>query len=202
MKHKCGLCGGVYEPKYRTLNPLIPPVYDDNQMQLKIRHKEDRYEFHSYYLCPKCAHDIWEFVQTKQWTECGERFKVCDFCEYDRRDKICRTNCRFKLKKKMHARIYECYKAITNRLLARCSSIMEDWTTHEPRVRYMMLSRMKQDCDYYLGNGNRSTNQLWAGDEKSQIENMKALWNSFQKEDKPEWLTWDELLEYEKQMCN
>ena len=44
-------------------------------------------------------------------------------------------------------------------------------------------------------------NCLWAGDEKSQIENMKALWNSFPEEDKPEWLTWEDILEYEKQMC-
>ena len=27
---------------------------------------------------------------------------------------------------------------------------MEDWTRYEPKFRYMMLSRMKQDCDYYL----------------------------------------------------
>ena len=77
---------------------------------------------------------------------------------------------------------------------------MEDWNKYEPRFRYMMLSRMKQDCDYYLGYGNRSTNQLWAGDEKAQIENMKALWNSFPEEDKPEWLTWEELLAYEERI--
>lgn len=77
---------------------------------------------------------------------------------------------------------------------------MEDWTKYEPKFRYMMLDRMRQDCDYYLGYGNRNTSQLWAGDEKAQIENMKALWNSFPEEDKPEWLTWDELLEYEKEM--
>ena len=79
---------------------------------------------------------------------------------------------------------------------------MEDWNKYEPKFRYMMLSRMKSDCDYYLGYGNRSTNHLWAGDEKAQLENMKALWNSFPEEDKPEWLTWEELIEYEKQMCN
>lgn len=77
---------------------------------------------------------------------------------------------------------------------------MEDWSRYEPKFRYMMLSRMKQDCDYYLGYGNRSTNHLWAGNEKTQIENMKALWNSFPEEDKPEWLTWDELMNYAKQM--
>lgn len=38
---------------------------------------------------------------------------------------------------------------------------MEDWNKYEPKFRYMMLSRMKQDCDYYLGNGGRSTNHLY-----------------------------------------
>ena len=77
---------------------------------------------------------------------------------------------------------------------------MEDWTKYEPRFRYMMLHRMRQDCDYYLRIGG-SGNCLWAGDEKSQIENMKALWNSFPEEDKPEWLTWEELNNYAREMC-
>lgn len=77
---------------------------------------------------------------------------------------------------------------------------MEDWSKYEPKFRYMMLSRMKQDCDYYLGNGNRSTNHLWAGNEVDQISNMIALWNTFEPEDSPEWLTWDELMDYAQKM--
>ena len=77
---------------------------------------------------------------------------------------------------------------------------MEDWNQHDERFRYMMLSRMKMDCDYYLDYGNRSTKNLWAENEKDQIENMKALWNSFSDEDKPEWLTWDDILDYARQM--
>ena len=77
---------------------------------------------------------------------------------------------------------------------------MEDWSKYEAKFRYMMLSRMKQDCDYYLGYGNRATNHLWAGDEVAQIANMKAIWDTFDYEDKPEWLTKDELRDYAKQM--
>lgn len=77
---------------------------------------------------------------------------------------------------------------------------MEDWSRYEPKFRYMMLSRMKSDCDYYLGNGNRSANHLWAHNEADQIANMKALWNTFEPEDSPEWLTWDELADYAKRM--
>lgn len=77
---------------------------------------------------------------------------------------------------------------------------MEDWSRYEPKFRYMMLSRMKQDCDYYLGNGNRSTNHLWAQDERSQLENMIAIWKTFDKDDKPEWLTWADIVEYTQRM--
>jgi len=77
---------------------------------------------------------------------------------------------------------------------------MENWKTYEPRFRYMMLSRMKSDCDYYLGNGNRYADHLWAGTEEKQIANMKALWDTFDSEDKPEWLTKDELKEYARQL--
>ena len=77
---------------------------------------------------------------------------------------------------------------------------MENWKTYEPKFRYMMLSRMKSDCDYYLGNGNRYADHLWAGSEINQIMNMKALWETFESEDSPEWLTKDELKEYAHQM--
>ena len=77
---------------------------------------------------------------------------------------------------------------------------MENWTKYEPKFRYMMLSRMKQDCDYYLGYGNRNAMQLWACDEQKQIDEMVALWKTFDPEDTPEWLTWDELVDYAKKM--
>lgn len=77
---------------------------------------------------------------------------------------------------------------------------MENWNKYEPKFRYMMLSRMKMDCDYYLGNGGRNANQLWAGNEQDQIANMVALWKTFSEEDSPEWLTWDELVDYAHKM--
>lgn len=77
---------------------------------------------------------------------------------------------------------------------------MEDWTKYEPKFRYMMLSRMKQDCDYYFGNGGRNPKILWAGDEKSQLENMVALWKTFDPDDRPEWLTWGDIVYYALKM--
>lgn len=72
--------------------------------------------------------------------------------------------------------------------------------TPEEKHIYMMLSRLQMDCDYYLGWGNRNTKRLWAGSEKEQINEMKTLWNKLDDNKKPEWLTWDSILEYEEQM--
>lgn len=76
----------------------------------------------------------------------------------------------------------------------------DDVLNHDDKFRYMLLSRMKSDCDYYLGNGNRYNKHLWAGDEVKQIAYMKALWNSFGENDKPEWLSYEQLLDYEKKI--
>lgn len=65
---------------------------------------------------------------------------------------------------------------------------------------YRLLSRLKMDCDYYLGNGNRCKKYLWTGDERTQIEKMKELYNKFPKELKPEWITLKEIEEYKNKM--
>lgn len=77
---------------------------------------------------------------------------------------------------------------------------MENWGKHEERFRYMMLDRLRQDCNYYLDYCHRGPNCLWAGDEKRQIQTMKDIWNTFDENDTPEWLTWEDILEYEKKM--
>ncbi|MGM0817751.1 MAG: LPD11 domain-containing protein [Bacillota bacterium] len=71
----------------------------------------------------------------------------------------------------------------------------------DSKFRYMLLSRLKQDCDYYLGYGNKNKKHLWATDEKRQIEVMKELWSSFTADEKPEWLTWADILAFEVKMC-
>lgn len=68
--------------------------------------------------------------------------------------------------------------------------------------RYQLLSRLKMDCDYYLGYGNRNKKYLWAGNEKEQIETMKELWNTFPEDGKPEWLTWNDIAHYENKIIN
>lgn len=63
---------------------------------------------------------------------------------------------------------------------------------------YAMLDRMKSDCEYYLGYGNRSSKYLWGKEPKQHIEIMKAIYNRL--DPKPEWLTIDKINEYEKSM--
>ena len=65
---------------------------------------------------------------------------------------------------------------------------------------YMMLSRLESDCKYYLGYGNRYTGCLYYKDEKEHIEAMKEIYNNFPKDMKPEWLTYEQILSYEKEM--
>lgn len=63
---------------------------------------------------------------------------------------------------------------------------------------YMLLDRLKQDCDYFLGNGNRDEKCLWAGSVDGQIAKMKNLYNILS--EKPEWLTMEDIENYEKEM--
>lgn len=70
------------------------------------------------------------------------------------------------------------------------------------KFKYRLLSRLQQDCDYYLGNGNRCKRHLWAEDEAEQIAKMKELYNWFDDDKKPEWLTYEDILNYEKNMIN
>ena len=39
--------------------------------------------------------------------------------------------------------------------------------------QYKMLDRMKSDCEYYLGYGNRSTKYLWGKSVEKHIEAMR-----------------------------
>lgn len=76
----------------------------------------------------------------------------------------------------------------------------EDVLQRDLTFRYQLLGRLKADCEYYLNYGNRNTNRLWAGNENRQIELMKRLHDSLPDNEKPEWLTMDEIVAYGKIM--
>ena len=70
------------------------------------------------------------------------------------------------------------------------------------QFNYMMLGRLKSDCDYFLGNGNGFIGHLWAKNINEQIQEMKRIYNIFDNDNKPEWLTYTQILEYESKMLN
>lgn len=66
---------------------------------------------------------------------------------------------------------------------------------------YRMLSKLQSDCEYYLGYGNRSSSILCNDSVPNHIARMKELWNGFPADQKSEWLTWEQILQYEKAMA-
>ena len=67
------------------------------------------------------------------------------------------------------------------------------------RFNYMLLDRLKSDCEYYLVNGGRNAKQnLWAHDEQKQIDKMREIYDSLKI--KPEWLTMEQIDEYAARM--
>ncbi len=63
---------------------------------------------------------------------------------------------------------------------------------------YMMLSRLIQDCKYFLGNGNRHEKNLWAGDVNNHILEIKKIWKMLKI--KPDWLSYKKIKKYELEM--
>lgn len=80
--------------------------------------------------------------------------------------------------------------------------IINDLVHKEDTFRYQMLSRLQMDCDYFLGNGNRADKHLWAGNVPDHIKIMRALYNSFSDDKKPEWISMEDIDNYEKEMTN
>lgn len=65
------------------------------------------------------------------------------------------------------------------------------------REEYMLLDRLKMDCDYYI-NISSHPKFLWAESEAEQIACMKKLYRSLVI--KPEWITMEDIKRYEKLM--
>ena len=64
---------------------------------------------------------------------------------------------------------------------------------------YVLLDRLRADCDYFLGAGGRSEKHLWAGNVHAQIKKMRELCDALP--EKPEWLTAEAIDRYAAQMA-
>lgn len=63
---------------------------------------------------------------------------------------------------------------------------------------YRLLSRLKADCEYFLGAGGRAEKHLWAGNVREQIAKMRELYAALP--EKPEWLTQEDIDHYAQRM--
>ena len=95
------------------------------------------------------------------------------------------TNCSTETMEKLTALTEERYK-----------SIPQDKVIDESN--YRLLSRLKSDCEYFLGAGNGAKKYLWAGTVEKHIEKMRELYNKVS--EKNEWLNEQDIDNYEKQM--
>lgn len=73
-------------------------------------------------------------------------------------------------------------------------------TMADNKFNYMLLDRLRCDCEYYLAQHGHPTaaHCLWARDEQEQINKMRELYDLLPV--KPEWLTREQIDEYARKM--
>lgn len=69
---------------------------------------------------------------------------------------------------------------------------------HDSTFDYMLLGRLRADCEYYLGYGNRSRARLWAHAEAEQIRTMRELYGRLP--ETPAWLSIEDIDRYQAEM--
>ena len=75
----------------------------------------------------------------------------------------------------------------------------QEKTVLEHNQEYRLLDRLRSDCEYFLGAGNRSEKHLWAGSVRAQIVKMRELYDTLP--EKPEWLTKEVIDDYAERMA-
>jgi len=80
--------------------------------------------------------------------------------------------------------------------------LIDEYKENPYSHQYAMLDMMRSRCDCYLGHGNRNPKHLSGDNVADHITAMKQMWNDLPENGKPEWLTWEQILEYEKEMLN
>ena len=76
-----------------------------------------------------------------------------------------------------------------------------DISNMDDSFKYRLLDRMRSDCEYYI-NGAKSNKHLFMQNPQAQIKAMKDIYNSFSEKDVPEWISMEDINNYERQMCN
>ena len=76
---------------------------------------------------------------------------------------------------------------------------VEEWPI-EVRHKYMILDRLKSDCEYFLNYGKGSTRYLVGQNVFGHILEMQTIWSELPV--KPEWLTPEQIEDYSERMTN
>lgn len=74
--------------------------------------------------------------------------------------------------------------------------------SNERKYDYMMLDRLRMDCDYFLGYGNAFLGHLYYKDIETHINEMIKIYESFSEFEKPKWITREDIDDYKKRMEN
>jgi len=82
----------------------------------------------------------------------------------------------------------------------KTSTVEELPSTQDLTFDYMFLDRLRCDLEYYFGFGNRSAKVLYYADVHEHIEEMKKRLDAFPKDKRPEWLTEDDISQYESRL--
>lgn len=77
----------------------------------------------------------------------------------------------------------------------KTAAFVSDLLKRDVSIRYQFLGRMKSDCDYFI-NQSRAAKNLWAGNISDQVNCMDAIYNSFTDEEKPTWISQEEIDRY------
>jgi len=86
--------------------------------------------------------------------------------------------------------------------MVKCNIVITNPTTEREKrmkgykFKYMLLSRMQQDCEYY--NTAEHYNNSHTSTTVELIQEMKNIWNEFPSDLKPEWISMEDILEYER----
>ena len=86
-------------------------------------------------------------------------------------------------------------KTVTN-------TMREELFKSDKKFRYQLLGRMQQDCEYWLGFGGRNDKKLWALEKNEHLKLMGELLESFSPEERPDWLTSEQIAEYVHRMSD
>ena len=78
------------------------------------------------------------------------------------------------------------------------------------QFEYMMLSRLNDDAQAYFGHGNEDEDKwdcryhnehnIWGRNITDLVAEMKKFWQRIPSDIKPEWCTWEQILEYERKI--